>query len=61
MNIDEFIIELQSISEVKRKLPILIQCPNGMYTNPNIKMKFDGTGHPILGDKLEAMVVTWRD
>jgi hypothetical protein len=28
---------------------------------PSIKMKFENYGSPILGDKLEAMHITWRD
>lgn len=60
-NIDDFIKELQFISEEKRKLPLIIQCPNGMEVYPTIKMKFENYGHPILGDKIESMVITWRD
>jgi hypothetical protein len=59
--IDSFIKELQSISEDKRKLPLVIQCPNGEFTSPSIKMMFDGQGNPLLGDKLEKMLLSWRD
>ena len=58
--IDTFIKELQSISEEKRKLPLLITCPNGLQVSPSIKMQFDGHGSPLLGDNLVAMVITWR-
>ena len=49
------------ISEDKRELPVKIQCPNGLGATPSIKMKFENYGSPILGDKLEAMHITWRD
>ena len=39
--IDDFIKELQRISENKRKLPLVIQCPNGELTSPSIKMMWD--------------------
>jgi len=61
MTVDEFIIDLQSISENKRKLPIIIICPNGIETSPKIKMKFENYGSPLLGDKLESIIITWRD
>ena len=43
--IDDFIKELQSISEDKRKLPLVVQCPNGELTYPTIKMVWD---NPLL-------------
>lgn len=61
MTIDKFIKELQLISEDKRKLPLIIQCPNGLEVEPKIKMKFENYGSPLMGDKLEAMVITWQD
>ena len=61
MTIDDFIKELQSISEDKRKLPLVIYSPNGSEVEPKIKMKFENFGSAILGDKLKAMVITWND
>lgn len=58
--IDSFIKQLQSISEDKRKLPLVVNAPNGIQFSPSIKMQFDGDGSPLLGDKLEKMVITWR-
>lgn len=58
--IDDFILELLQISEEKRKLPLKIVCPNGLEVYPKIKMKFEGYGSSILGDKLEAMHITWN-
>jgi len=58
-SLNDFIIEALQISEDKRKLPFLIQCPNGIEVHPSIKMKFENFGSPLLNDKLEAMLVTW--
>lgn len=58
-NLNDFILEALLISEDKRKLPFLIQCPNGVEVHPSIKMKFENNGSPLLGDELKAMVVTW--
>ena len=60
-NLNDFILEALSISEDKRQLPFTTQCPNGLEVHPSIKMKFANYVSPILGDKLEAMMVTWRD
>ena len=59
--LNDFIFDCLSISEDKRELPLKIQCPNGLEVYPNIKMKFTNYGHPMSGDKLEAMHITWRD
>lgn len=59
MTINKFIKELQKINKDKRELPLIIICPNGLEVEPKIKMKFENYGSPILGDKLEAMVITW--
>lgn len=59
-NLNDFIIEAIQVSEDKRKLPFMIQCPNGEETHPSLKMKFENYGHPMCGDKIEAMHVTWR-
>jgi len=47
------------ISEDKRKLPFNIISPNGSEFYPEIKMKFENFGSPILGDKLEKMIVQY--
>lgn len=60
-NFNDFILEALKISEDKRKMPCIIQCPNGLEVHPSIKMKFENNGSPLLGDALEAMVITWRD
>ena len=58
--IDDFIKELQRISEDKRKLPLVIQCPNGEITSPSIKMMWD---EPLMSLEKEPdkMVISWRD
>lgn len=60
-SLNDFILEALLISEDKRKLPLKTQCPNGLEVYPSIKMKFENYGSPLLGDKLEAMMITWRD
>lgn len=60
-NLNDFILKALSISEDKRQLPFLIQCPNELEVFPSLKMKFENYGSPLLGDKIEAMMVTWRD
>lgn len=60
-NLNDFILDALQISEDKRELPFKIQCPNGLEVYPSLKMKFNGFGSPLLGDKIEAMHVTWRD
>jgi hypothetical protein len=58
--IDDFIKELQRISEDKRKLPLVIQCPNGEITSPSIKMMWD---EPLMALEKEPdkMIISWRD
>ena len=60
-SLNDFILEALRISEDKRKLPLKTQCPNGLEVYPSLKMKFENYGSSLLGDKLEAMMVTWRD
>lgn len=59
-NLNDFILDSLCISEDKRNLPLLIQCPNGQEVYPSLKMKFENHGSPLLGDKLEAMMVDYR-
>jgi hypothetical protein len=58
--IDDFIKELQRISEEKRKLPLVVQCPNGELTSPSIKMMWD---EPLmmLEKEPDKMIIDWRD
>lgn len=60
-SLNDFILESLQISEDKRRLPLKTQCPNGQEVYPSIKMKFENYGSPLLGDKLEAMHITWRN
>lgn len=61
ITINDFIKRLKNISKEKKKLPFIIIAPNGTECVPRIKMKFKNYGNPLLGDKLEAMVITWED
>jgi hypothetical protein len=58
--IDDFIKELQRISEEKRKLPLVIQCPNGELTSPSIKMVWDDESQ-VLVHGPDKMIITWRN
>jgi len=60
--IDDFIRKLQAISEDKRKLPLVIDCPNGLEVFPSIKMRWDDQYNGVLsGNPPDKMVITWRD
>jgi hypothetical protein len=58
--IDDFIKELQRISENKRKLPLVIQCPNGELTSPSIKMMWDEQLTMFVKEP-DKMIISWRD
>lgn len=58
--LDDLIAEALRISPDKRKLPVIIHAPNGMETDPSIKMKFTDYGSPLTGAELEAMIITWE-
>jgi hypothetical protein len=58
--IDDFIKELQMISEDKRKLPLVVQCPNGELTSPSIKMVW-GNPMEMMEKSPDKMIITWRD
>lgn len=58
-NLNDFILDALRISEDKRKLPLKIQCPNGLEVYPKLKMKFKNFGNPLLEDELESLHITW--
>lgn len=55
--IDDFIKELQRISEDKRKLPLVIRCPNGLLVSPQISMHWEDSLQ-IMQKKPDKMVIT---
>jgi hypothetical protein len=55
--INTFIKELQRISEDKRELPLVIDCPNGLEVYPSIKMRSDSD---CIWEKPDKMVITWQ-
>lgn len=57
--IDDFIKELQRISADKRKLPLVIDCPNGLQVAPKIKMRWDDK-YEMFDKKPDKMVITWE-
>ena len=59
-SINDFIKDLQRISEDKRKLPLVIYCPNGLDVYPSIKMKFKDNIILAKESKVEKMVITWQ-
>lgn len=56
--IDEFIKKLQSISEDKRKLPLVIDCPNGLESSPEIKMRWSDDSEIFMKGP-DKMVITY--
>jgi len=58
-NINDLIKELQAISEEKRKLPLVIDCPNGLEVFPSIKMRWDNPLE-MLNKGPDKMVITWQ-
>jgi len=57
--IDDFIEELQRISKDKRKLPLVVQCPNGELTSPSIRMMWDDPLQTFEKGP-DKMIITWR-
>jgi hypothetical protein len=55
--INDFIKQLQRISEDKRKLPLVIDCPNGLEVDPKIKMRWDNPME-MLRTAPDKMVIT---
>jgi hypothetical protein len=58
--IDDFIKELQRISEDKRKLPLVVLCPNGELTSPSIKMIWDDPKE-MMEKSPDKMFISWKD
>ena len=58
-NINDLIKELQAISEEKRKLPLVIDCPNGLEVFPSIKMRWDNSME-MLSKGPDKMAITWQ-
>ena len=58
--INDFIKELQKISSDKRKLPLVIECPNGLQVYPSIKMIFKEGTMLTKEAKVEKMIIDWR-
>jgi len=54
--INSFIKKLQAVSEDKRKLPLVINCINGLQVSPEIKMQFKD--NDMFSGKVEKMVIT---
>jgi len=57
--INDFIKELQSISETNRNLPLVIYCPNGLEVSPVIKRGYDNPTYDFLTKPPTKMVITY--
>jgi hypothetical protein len=60
ITINDLIKELQSISEDKRNLPLVIDCPNGLEVFPKIKMRWTEP-MDMMKKQPDKMVITWQD
>lgn len=58
-DINQLIKRLKAISPEKRKLPLVIHCPNGLEVFPSIKMAWNER-FPPLGSGPDKMVITWQ-
>jgi hypothetical protein len=58
-SLDDFILDALQISDDKRKLPLKIQCPNGLEVYPSIKMRLKDFCSSLFGSKVESMHITW--
>ena len=56
--INDFIKELQMISEEKRNLPLVIDCPNGLEVEPKIKMRWSNQ-YDMFVEPPDKMVISW--
>lgn len=57
--INDFIKDLQAISEDKRNLPLVTDCPNGLEVYPSIKMRWNEPFN-VLSTPPDKMVITWK-
>lgn len=60
LTVNNFIKELQNLSEETKKLPLVITSPNGLQFEPKIKLQTEN-GLPLAGDKPDSIVITWED
>jgi hypothetical protein len=57
--VNQFIKELQLISEEKRKLPMVIERPDGELTSPSIKMMWNT---PLMVEETpDKILISWKD
>lgn len=55
-SIDSFILKLMTISEDKRKLPLVVRAKNGMVFSPKIKMLMKDEN--MFSGEIEKMIIT---
>ena len=57
--VNQFIKELQLISEDRRRLPMVIERPDGELTSPNIKMMWN---IPLMVEETpDKILISWKD
>ena len=61
ITVDKLIQKLQKLKPSLRKLPIVIETPNGMLLEPQCKALYKKYESPISGDKPIKMIITWRN
>ena len=55
--VNQFIEELQQISEDKKKLPMVIERPDGELTSPSLKMVWNT---PIIVEQIpDKILISW--
>jgi len=55
--VQDLINELENLRDDVKELPILIQQPSGEITEPNVKLFFKDGESPILGDKIQGIIL----
>lgn len=58
--VDDLIKSLSRIAPKWRKLPVVIDCPNGLEVKPAIKFRWNDPMQMMQTDP-DKMVITWQD
>ena len=61
ITVDQLIKKLQALKPSLRKLPVMIETPNGMLVEPQCKAIYKKYESQISGDDPEHMIMTWRN
>ena len=55
--VQQLIDELTNLRDDVKDLPILIQQPNGLITNPDVKLFFNDGESPLYGDSIKGVIL----